>query len=484
MRLEELCRGLALIDVPQEFYDLDILRIQTDSRCITSGDLFVCLTGEKDDGSSFIGQAVDRGARAVLAPRGVEFSQDHHNIALLKCDQPKEQLPILLNRFYHDPSRKLTLIGITGTNGKTTTSYVIESIYHSAGKLCGVIGTVNYRFGGKVFSAKNTTPGLVDNVFYIQQMCDAGLSACVMEVSSHALVQDRVKGLKFDEAVFTNLTSDHLDYHKDQESYFLAKSRFFDGSMIIENAVINIDDDYGMRLVDVVSEKVLTYGIARPADIQAKDIKMTLVGSQFTLVYNGSKLSIVTPMIGKHNIYNILAAAGVCVRQGFSLNDIKKGIELLSGVPGRLERIEDEKGRFIFIDYAHTEDALQNVLRSIKDIAPARILTVFGCGGDRDKTKRPKMAAAVQQFSDLAIVTNDNPRTEDPQAIKNDILKGFSGNCYEVVLDRAQAIKRALDLAKPNDCVFIAGKGHENYQIFKDETISFDDREVVKGFLI
>lgn len=483
MTLDELCQEVDQIKIPEEFQRLAISGIKTDSRNIELDNLFVCVNGEGLNGSFFIEDAIEHGAKAVIVENGLDLASMCEGVALLECEDPKKILPILLNRFYADPSQKISVIGITGTNGKTTTSYLIESIYHQAQKLCGVIGTVNYRFDGKVFPAKNTTPGLADNFVYLQKMIDHDVCVCIMEVSSHALMQDRVDGITFDQAVFTNLTSDHLDYHHNQEDYFLAKARFFDGSVDIKNAIINNDDPYGKRLKDIVSGSILTYGIDADADVKAEVLNMSLKGSRFILIYDERDVEIQTSLIGKHNIYNILAAASVCLKEGFQINDIKSGIESLSDIPGRLERIEEAEDVFVFVDYAHTEDALKNVLHGIRKAGATRILTVFGCGGDRDKTKRPKMAAIVEELSDFAIVTNDNPRTEDPDVIKEDILKGFSGNQYEVILDRAQAIEKVLQMANKGDCVLIAGKGHEDYQIFKDETIHFDDREVVRNYL-
>lgn len=481
MKLGELFNDL--IGAPPEFQGLEISSIETDSRRAHSGALFVCLKGPKQDGHAFVNDAIQKGCRAILVDPAHASNLTLTGVCLLAHADPVKILPVLLNRLHHQPCETVHVIGITGTNGKTTTTYLVESIYESAGRRCGVIGTVNYRFAGKVLAAKNTTPGVVDNFGHITDMKEAGMQACVMEVSSHALVQGRVAGLRFQEAVFTNLTSDHLDYHKTQEEYFLAKALLFDGSYDVRHAIINGDDAFGPRLKAMSAVPVTMYGMVNPADIRAVQLKMDLSGSRFDLETPQGTIAIKTPLMGKHNVYNILAAAGICLKEGFSLTEIQKGVARLSGVPGRLERIDQGQPFSIFVDYAHTEDALQNVLTSIREVKPSRILVLFGCGGDRDKTKRPKMASVVERYADVAIVTNDNPRTEDPLAIVADIKRGFQKNNYEVILDREQAIRKILTSAKAGDCVLIAGKGHEDYQIFKDRTIHFDDREICRSIL-
>ncbi|HSV43622.1 MAG TPA: UDP-N-acetylmuramoyl-L-alanyl-D-glutamate--2,6-diaminopimelate ligase [Candidatus Bathyarchaeia archaeon] len=481
MNLGQLLKDLIVIQ--EEWQGTEISSIETDSRRAHSGALFVCLKGPKQDGHAFVNDAIQKGCRAILVDPAHASNLTLTGVCLLAHADPVKILPVLLNRLHHQPCETVHVIGITGTNGKTTTTYLVEAIYESAGRRCGVIGTVNYRFAGKVLAAKNTTPGVVDNFSHLSQMREAGMEACVMEVSSHALVQRRVAGLCFQEAVFTNLTSDHLDYHETQEDYFLAKALLFDGSYEVRQAIINIDDPFGPRLTKMSAVPVITYGIAAEADIRAVQMKMDLSGSRFDLVTPQGMIAMTTPLMGKHNVYNILAAAGISLNEGFSLKDIQQGVAQLAGVPGRLERIDQGQPFSVFVDYAHTEDALQNVLMSIRELKPSRILVLFGCGGDRDKIKRPKMAAVVERYADVAIVTNDNPRTEDPQAIVEDIKRGFQKTNYEVVLDRELAIQKILNSAGPGDCVLIAGKGHEDYQIFKDRTIHFDDREICRFIL-
>ncbi|MEW5895133.1 MAG: UDP-N-acetylmuramoyl-L-alanyl-D-glutamate--2,6-diaminopimelate ligase [Candidatus Omnitrophota bacterium] len=482
MRLIELIDKIIPLRDTGNFTEIEIHSLVADSRKVVPGALFVCLDGEKEDGHAFIDDAVKKGASAIVVSHVSSRFSQYSNTIFLIHENPKKILPDLLNRFYQHPSMRLSLMGVTGTNGKTTTTYLIESIYREAGKSCGVIGTVNYRFGGKVFSARNTTPGLADIIFYLDDMIKAGVGACVMEVSSHALVQQRIQGLVFEQAIFSNLTSDHLDYHHTREEYFLAKSKFFDGSNNVKRSIINVDDPYGRRLVGMSAAPVLTYAIDENADIRARNINMELSGSEFELATPKGTIAIRTPLIGRHNIYNILAAVSSCFEKGFSPEEIRKGVESLAVVPGRLERVEEAKDFFVFVDYAHTEDALKNVLESIRGIGRHRILVLFGCGGDRDKTKRPKMASVVEKYADFAIIANDNPRTEDPDAIVGEILQGFTHDRYKVIQDRYEAVRFILEMARPGDCVLIAGKGHEDYQIFKDKTIHFDDREAAKQF--
>lgn len=483
MKLYELIAETGAGEVAQDLGDLEIAAVTADSRKVASGSLFVALPGPKTHGSQFIADAAAKGAKVIVAAKGLDLGIVPASAKILSVDDPQSFLAKALNNFYQHPSFRLRLIGITGTNGKTTITYLLESLLAVAGKQCGVVGTVNHRYGGKVFKAGNTTPGLVDNFQLLSEMADHKIDYCAMEVSSHALDQRRVEGLNFPYAIFTNLTSDHLDYHKDRETYFLAKAKLFTGLSPFSRAIINIDDEFGPRLVTMASAPVWTYGINNKADFMAENIELNFDGTAFDLVTPAGKISIKTPLIGRHNIYNILSVAAVGVGEKIPLDVIKKGIESLTVVPGRLERIEAGQDFYVFVDYAHTEDALDNVLSSIRAVKKTKIIVVFGCGGDRDKTKRPKMAASVERLSDFAIVTNDNPRTEDPEAIVRDILGGFKGKNYKVVLDREEAIKESLHTAKSGEVVLIAGKGHEDYQIFKDKTVPFDERKIVHQHL-
>jgi UDP-N-acetylmuramoyl-L-alanyl-D-glutamate--2,6-diaminopimelate ligase len=377
----------------------------------------------------------------------------------------------------------MNVVGITGTNGKTTITYLIEAILRRLNKNCGVIGTVNYRYKGTAVIAKNTTPGPVELQSVLRDMADAGVEYVAMEVSSHALDQQRIEGTSFHSAIFTNLTQDHLDYHGNLKNYFSAKAKLFQGLKACSLAVINNDDAYGRRLKAMTSAEVVTYGIESESDVTARDIEMDVSGTRFTVVGSGLKMKCVTRLIGRHNVYNLLAAIAWALKEKIPQEAIQSAIGQFESVPGRLQRIEGAGGVSVFVDYAHTEDALKNVLQSFSQLPHRRIITVFGCGGERDKTKRPKMGAVVTKLSDHAIITNDNPRSEDPERIIADIREGIKKNNYQVIQDRYEAIKSALTMAQEGDIVLIAGKGHEDYQIFKDKTIHFDDGETVRSCL-
>ncbi|MCB9757608.1 MAG: UDP-N-acetylmuramoyl-L-alanyl-D-glutamate--2,6-diaminopimelate ligase [Candidatus Omnitrophica bacterium] len=479
MKFKELIDQTVIVDVAQDIGNRDIVSVVVDSREVQNGSLFVALPGAKTHGAKFIADAISRGAQIIVSQKSADVGIIPNHVCFIEVEDLQKFLAQVLKNFYHDPSNQVRLIGVTGTNGKTTITYLLEKMLVAAGLSCGVIGTIHHRYGEKTFKAGNTTPGLVENFALISEMATHQVAYCAMEVSSHALVQRRVKGFDFRYAIFTNLTSDHLDYHQNRENYFCAKAVLFESLGSNRRCIINIDDEYGTRLIKMTSAMVWTYGIKNSADFSAQDIHLRFRGSRFKVVTPIGNVEVETSLIGLHNIYNILPVIAVGVGEGLSLAVIKKGIESLVCVPGRLERIEAGQNFSVFVDYAHTQDALRNVLSSIREVRKARVIVVFGCGGDRDKTKRPLMASVVEEFSDYAIVTTDNPRTEDPQKIIDEILGGFKNKNFEVVIDRAQAIATAVRLAKDGDVVLIAGKGHEDYQIFKNETIDFDERKVV-----
>ncbi|MCK5581174.1 MAG: UDP-N-acetylmuramoyl-L-alanyl-D-glutamate--2,6-diaminopimelate ligase [Candidatus Omnitrophica bacterium] len=484
MLLKDLLKNIYPLDCPQEFGEMDIHSICSDSREVKEASLFVALKGVDANGAWFVGDAVARGAKVVVHDKSVNLVPGKTGTLLLGVDEPFVFLREILSRFYGDVFEQIKPIAVTGTNGKTTVTYLLESILDTVGRKCGIIGTIAHRWAGQAYPAKNTTPSLVDNYRYLAQMVSVGCDYAVMEVSSHALDQGRVEGIPFKTAVFTNLTVDHLDYHKNQEAYFQAKAILFEKLGAKSTAVINVDDSFGQRLVKMSKGQVVSYGIEENAYMTARKILVRPSGTKFMLgTQDGQWIPITTELIGRHNIYNILAAATVCFKCGISLGAIKVGVEKLKCVPGRLEKIKTDKDFSVFVDYAHTEDALENVLVSLKEIEPSRIILVFGCGGDRDKSKRPKMGAVASRLADLVIVTNDNPRSEDPRLIVTDIAAGITQKNFEIVLDRKEAIAKALQSAQAGDVVLIAGKGHEDYQIFKDETVHFDDREVVREFL-
>lgn len=488
MRTDKLLHKIYSGHIPASFKKFNILAISSDSRTVGHNSLFMALPGAKYDGSKFIDMAINRGARVIIksghSPEGVLVqSPSKQNVCILEVPDPRQFLKDIVRRFYADPSRTVRTIGVTGTNGKTTVTYLIEAILKKSGSPCGVLGTINYRIGSKVFPSPNTTPGVIENQDFLFKLKKKRIKYCVMEVSSHALDQGRVDLIGFRSAVFTNLTSDHLDYHKTTENYFQAKAKLFCSLAPQSYAVVNNDDPFGRRLVSMTKAKVLTYGINNPADIMACDIQLKVHGSEFVLKAGARSVRIKSHLIGQHNVYNILASVGAALSSNISLAHIVKGISSFAVVPGRLERIDEGQPFSVFVDYAHTEDGLKNVLGSLKKIAQAKIIVVFGCGGDRDRTKRPKMGAVASQLADHVILTNDNPRSEDPDAIAQEVIGGITGKNYEVLLDREQAIAQALRLAHKGDIVLIAGKGHEDYQIFKDRTVHFDDREVVRTLL-
>jgi len=482
MRLRDLLNSISDAHWDQRFAGLSVSGISCDSREDQPG-LFVAVSGAKFNGADFIRDAIDRGAIAVALaakPRGFRIPDD---IAVIETPDPKRFLRQVTERFYGNPSSLLKTVGITGTNGKTTITYLLESIIRADRKQCAVIGTVNYRIGDQVVQSKNTTPGYLENQRALWQLTLMDVPFCVMEVSSHALEQGRVDGIGFAAAVFTNLTQDHLDFHEDMEQYFQAKALLFKGLSAGAAAVINTDDEYGRRMKALSRGPVTTYGIDAQAQVMARNIRYDLEGSTFDIVLGEDTLPVRTKLIGKHNVYNILAAAACAQALGFSPVIIRKGIEAVKHVPGRLEPVGGAQGFSVFIDYAHTEDGLVNVLKSLREVGKGRIIVVFGCGGDRDRDKRPKMGRAVCGLADHAIVTSDNPRSEDPQAIINAITAGFTKNNFEVCPDRQEAIGRALGAARGGDIVLLAGKGHEDYQILKDKTIPFNEREIVEKFL-
>lgn len=483
MLLKELIKGIDAGEVSQASLNFNITSICSDSRQVKDGSLFVAIKGAIEDGQKFINDALMRGAKVVVKKRASSDCNAPSNACILSADDPLQFLREALLRFYDNPSRKIKTIGITGTNGKTTITYLVESIIKCAGKSCGVIGTVNHRYAGEFFSAKNTTPGIVDNYGYLSSMAEKGMDYCIMEVSSHALAQKRIDGINFGVGVFTNLTGDHLDYHKCLDDYFKAKSLLFLGLSKEASALINTDDAYGRQLLSMTQAKTKTYGIKNKADIMVKDIECSIDGASFTLTTRDGDIAIATKMVGMHNIYNILAAAGICLNENISLSDIRDGIEKNVCIPGRMERIDCGQDFYVFTDYAHTEDALLNVLKSLKDVNKGKIILVFGCGGDRDQSKRAKMGRVACSLADRNVITNDNPRGEEPQEIVDQIVAGFDKNNYKVVLDRRDAILESFKMAKENDVVLIAGKGHEDYQIFKDKTIKFDERNIVRELL-
>lgn len=482
MKLKDLIAGIYAGPLAQHYHDLEVAGISSDSRKVDPNEIFVALRGEQFDGRQFIPSAIAHGARVIVtdeSPAEVKGEE----ACVLNVDDTNAFLRQIAHRFYGDPSSRVNVIGITGTNGKTTIAYLVESILRRAQEECGVIGTVNYRIGSREYPALTTTPGFLENQRLLYEMAEQNIRYCVMEVSSHALVQNRVDNIYFKAAVFTNLTQDHLDYHGTMEDYFAAKSRLF--NLVREDGVccINVDNDYGRRLYRRLSQHVMSFGLNPRAEIHAADITYSVDGTRFRLITPHGEVPIATPLLGEFNVSNILAAVCVGFHEGICLEAIHQGIEDLRYVPGRLERVEADRDYSILIDYAHTPDALENVLDSLRLLGPRRIVLVFGCGGDRDRGKRPQMGRIAAERADRLVITSDNPRTEDPGQIISEIEAGIDGNDYEVVIDREQAIARALNIAEEGDIVLIAGKGHEDYQVLGDQRVEFDERTVVRKVL-
>ncbi len=482
--LEQLIKGLEYRAVGQDTH-VDIKGIAYDSRKIEPGYLFVALKGHNQDGHEYVGDALARGAVALIVEKPLPFEV---TAAVIEVKDSRRALSILAKNFFEEPFQGMTLIGITGTNGKTTTSYLVESIFNATGFRCGVIGTVNYRFGGHICAAPVTTPESLDLMRALRKMADSGVTHCVIEVSSHALDQGRVRDCPFRVAVFTNISRDHLDYHKTMDSYFMAKSKLFTGlngeGPNPPAAVINNDSREGKKLVSLTPCPVLTYGMKENCDIRPYQAKVSREGIEAALDTPAGRINIKSRLLGSFNLYNIMAATGAAIALGTEPSAISEGISNLSSVPGRMELVDNPRGVTIVVDYAHTPDALSNVLKTLRELTCGKLITVFGCGGDRDKGKRPQMGRIAADMSDFVIITSDNPRSEDPVSIARDVEQGVVEHIpsygYVIELDRAIAIGRAIEMAGHEDVILIAGKGHETYQIIRGEIRPFDDREVAR----
>lgn len=481
MQLEELWPQLFHEQLSHQIQGREIQTITTDSRKVQPNSLFVAVQGYHLNGADFISQAVAAGASAVVTDRRELLkSPVLGRTCLLFHPNPHQLLRDIVPRFYGFPSQKIKVIGVTGTNGKTTITYLLESLFKYSRQSSAVVGTINYRFNGKERPSLNTTPGFLENQQLLDQMVLEGIQYCVMEVSSHGLDQGRVDEIAFKTGIFTNLTGDHLDYHKTLENYFLAKSKLFTGLSQQSTAVINVDDPYGQRLFNMTRSHILTYALREKADIMARDIKLNRIGIEFSALTPQGLIPIRSRLIGRHNVYNILAVVGVGLREHLSLDQIQGSIEAMPSVPGRLERVPMTKDFSVFIDYAHTHDALENVLQTLRQLTTGRLILVFGCGGDRDKIKRPKMAKIASQAADFSFVTSDNPRSEEPEAIIQEILPGFERENFKIVVDRKEAIEQALRMARKDDIILLAGKGHETCQILGDKAVPFDERKIVQ----
>jgi UDP-N-acetylmuramoyl-L-alanyl-D-glutamate--2,6-diaminopimelate ligase len=463
--------------------DRAVESIAYDSRRVQRDGLFVALHGEKSDGHDFIGQATEKGATVIVAERAEKNSR----VTCVLVENTRTAMADLSARFFNYPARKLKLAGVTGTNGKTTTTFLIKHICEKAGTRCGLLGTVRYEIGERVLPAARTTPESLDLQELLAQMRDAGCRAAAMEVSSHALAQERTRDIEWDAAVFTNLTQDHLDYHGTMENYFAAKAKLFQQLAQQQRkkkpvAIINIDDRYGQKLVAKIGNKVsvVTFGTGLKADFRACNYRMEFGGTAYRLDARGKSYLVRVPLIGRFNVANSVAALAAANALGVGLREAVLSLAKSPQVPGRLEMVPAKRQFQTFVDYAHTPDALLNVIKTLRELDPRRLVVVFGCGGNRDREKRPLMGQVVDQNADFAIITSDNPRKEDPDKIIADVEKGFRGSHFETIADRAAAISRAVELAQPRDIVLIAGKGHENYQEFADHTVPFEDIQVAR----
>jgi UDP-N-acetylmuramoyl-L-alanyl-D-glutamate--2,6-diaminopimelate ligase len=497
MKLERLLEGIDIIDISGDLRG-DVSSVSYSADRCEKGSLFVAIPGLKHDGHDFIMEAIARGAQYIVHEKEFRFPSP---VTAIKVADSRGALGILARNYFQNPSANLVLIAVIGTNGKTTITFLLESILKAAGFQCGVLGTVNYRFGDKTYPAPNTTPESYELQKILREMADAGVTHVVAEVSSHALDLKRVDDCDFDLGVFTNLTRDHLDYHLTMENYFQAKKRFF--SEVLprsrkahpQKMVVNKDDPWGQRILAEAPLAALTYGIESDCQFRALDYDLSLSGITARINISDTVIAVWSSLIGKFNLYNILAAAGAAAILQIPATVIETGIGNLACVPGRLEKVETNSGFHVFVDYAHTDDALRRVLQNLTLLKEKRIITVFGCGGNRDRGKRPLMGEAAVSYSDITVVTSDNPRLEDPQAIIAEIETGIDqdsirkvtpdqltrwtgARCYTVIPDRKKAIETAIAIASAADIILIAGKGHEDYQIVGTTKLPFDDRVI------
>ena len=478
--------------------DVELSGITDDSRDVAHGSLFVAVKGLQVDGHSFVSEVSRQpvGGVVVQAPFQVPAHvRKAGGPAWIVVKDSRKALGQLASRFFQEPSRALRMVGVTGTNGKTTVAHVCQAVLERGGYRTGLMGTVGYHVGAEFQPASHTTPGAIPLQAFLHRMVDAGMDTAILEVSSHALALDRVEGCEFDVVVFTNLTRDHLDFHETMESYYHAKSRLFREFVVPasktgpKRAIINIDDEWGVRLHAETPVPAWTYSLRRHADIYATNVTLSMDGTRFTVQTPRGAADIQSALVGEHNVSNLLASIGVCLARGMSLDDAQRGIREFRAVPGRFERVEAGQDFSVIVDYAHTEDALAQLLAAARRLRRERIITVFGCGGDRDPGKRPKMGRVAAQGSDVVFLTSDNPRTEDPEAILRDIEQGVLGlsaserGASHVIPDRRAAIRAAFLEARPGDMVLIAGKGHEDYQIIGETRHRFDDREVARELL-
>lgn len=485
MTIEQLVSVLNNVEVKGDV-NKEIEFITHDSRRVRKNTLFVCICGTRVDGNKFIPQAIEAGACAIMTEKDVEVPAD---ITVIKVPNMREAMELAVPYFYDYPGKKMRMIGVTGTNGKTSSTYMLRDILCKAGYKVGVIGTIKIMIEDEEMPIHNTTPDVIDLQEILDKMYKQNIDYVVMEVSSHALDMNRIAGCEYDTAMFTNLTQDHLDYHKTMENYALAKAKLFDSLSAPnlvksnKNAVINLDDELGSKtMIEHTKCNLITYGIKNDAVLKAENVEIKASGASFDVKYKDDCVHFDLKVIGMFNVYNILGVIGVALAEKISFDIIKETLEAFEAVAGRFELVRQGQDFSVIVDYAHTPDGLENVLKTAREIAKKRLIVVFGCGGDRDRTKRPIMGRIAAQLADVVIATSDNPRTEDPEFILSEVeagvLPALHGNFHEKITDRRTAIFRAIELAQKDDIVLIAGKGHENYQILKTGTIHFDDKEV------
>jgi UDP-N-acetylmuramoyl-L-alanyl-D-glutamate--2,6-diaminopimelate ligase len=485
MKLRDLLHGTEA-RIPPAAQELEIRQIACDSRKVRPRALFFALHGAQADGNAFVRDAVSRGAAAIASEDAVPAFIPS-SVAWIRVREARKALAVTGANFFRHPAEALQLVAVTGTNGKTTTTSLVDAMVKASGAKTGLFGTIAYHTPLGKYPAPNTTPESVDLQGFLAEIRDAGGRFAVLEASSHSLAMDRLWGCHFGAVVFTNLTREHMDYHKTFEDYFAAKRKLFEGTGAgaPEVAVINADDAYGKRLTGL-AKKTVTYGLESDADITTKKFQLTFNGLAFTAQTSNGKVQVRSSLVGRINVYNILAAIGAAEALGLSTEIIEAGIRSLESVSGRFQRIDLGQPYFVVVDYAHTDDALENLIRTARELNPkGRIITLFGCGGGKDRTKRPVMGEVTGRLSDLTILSSDNPRTEDPLKIISDIIVGLqkTSGKYLIEPDREKAIAVAMDEARPGDMVLLAGKGHENYQILADRTMEFDDCDAARQAL-
>lgn len=486
MKLWYLLDQLAEKQVSEAAYDIDIKAIVYDPLRVKPGFMYVAINiytqldkVEILDGHEKVREAIDNGATVVVLQRDVPLPEF---VTKVIVPDSRYALAILSDAFYGHPSGKMKLLAVTGTNGKTTTTHIVENILIQKYKI-GLIGTLYYKLHGVIHQSKDTTPEPPDLQTIFKKMADENFDYCVLEASSHGIDFHRLDGCKFDVAAFTNLSQDHLDYHKTMGNYLETKTRLFRWLEKDKYAIINIDDPVAQRFIDATQARILTYGIEKEADVMAKNIQLGIQRTRYILATSVGEIAIESRLVGGFNVYNALAATSVCLSQNVDLDTIKKGLESKIQVAGRFEQVDKGQDFSVVVDYAHTPDGLENVLKLARDLKPRRLITVFGCGGDRDKEKRPLMGQVASNYSDEIIITADNPRSEDPNIIFQEIARGIIGNNYKIVLDRREAIKQALSNARKGEIVMICGKGHETTQTVKGHTFHFNDVEVAEDIL-